>query len=355
VRILFVLPDYSDFAIGGYKVVYEHANRLAERGHQISVVLPRQQTAREGLLAPALDAVWSARTLRRTGGKPVSWFEISPKVKIVLAPDLREKWLPDSDAVIATFWSTAPIIDGYSNRLGRKFHLVQHYETFGGPKQEVDAALALPIEKLVISKWLIDTIKEISPKARCHFIPNALDFHEFMMSAPIEGRLPHILTMAHNDAIKGFSDALAALEMIKEVRTDVGLTVFGVAEKPYYLPDDVAYVRRPDRARLRELYNDASIFMYASWSEGWGLTPAEAMACGCAVVCADNLGVREYAQPDKNMILTPVRRPHILASKCLELLQDEPRRVALARNGHESIQAFTWDRAVTAMESALSS
>ena len=354
-RILFVLPDYSDFAIGGYKVVYEHANHLANRGHQVSVVLPRQQTPREGLLAPSLDAVWSARTLRRTGGKPVSWFEIDPKVKIVLAPDLREKWLPDSDAVIATLWSTAPIVHRYSNRLGRKFHLIQHYETFGGPKQDVDAALALPIEKLVISHWLIDTVKAIDPGARCHFVPNALDFDEFGISTPIEGRPPHILTLAHNDAIKGFSDALAALEMVREVRPDVGLTVFGVAERPYFLPEGIAYFRRPDRSQLRDLYNQASIFMYASWSEGWGLTPAEAMACGCAVVCADNGGVREYAEPDDNLILAPIRRPHVLAAKCLELLQDEERRVTIARRGQQSIQAFTWDRAVDAMESALQS
>src|SRR5687768_12298160 len=39
-RINFLLPFYPKLPIGGFKVHYEYANRLAERGHSVSVLHP---------------------------------------------------------------------------------------------------------------------------------------------------------------------------------------------------------------------------------------------------------------------------------------------------------------------------
>jgi len=40
------------------------------------------------------------------------------------------------------------------------------------------------------------------------------------------------------------------------------------------------------------------VFIYASGGEGFGLMPLEAMACGCATICADNTGMREFLSPE---------------------------------------------------------
>ena len=37
-NICFVLPRMSNKAVGGYKIVYEYANRLADRGHSVSIL-----------------------------------------------------------------------------------------------------------------------------------------------------------------------------------------------------------------------------------------------------------------------------------------------------------------------------
>ena len=37
-RISFVLPCSGRYPIGGFRIVYEYANRLADRGHQVSIV-----------------------------------------------------------------------------------------------------------------------------------------------------------------------------------------------------------------------------------------------------------------------------------------------------------------------------
>ncbi len=40
-KVTFVLPMYLTSPSGGFKVVYEYANRLAALGHQIAIVHPR--------------------------------------------------------------------------------------------------------------------------------------------------------------------------------------------------------------------------------------------------------------------------------------------------------------------------
>lgn len=41
-RIGFILPYFSEKPIGGYKVVYEYASRLAASGHKVTVIHPLQ-------------------------------------------------------------------------------------------------------------------------------------------------------------------------------------------------------------------------------------------------------------------------------------------------------------------------
>lgn len=36
-KIVFALPSRDIGPIGGYKIVYEYANRLAERGHEVTI------------------------------------------------------------------------------------------------------------------------------------------------------------------------------------------------------------------------------------------------------------------------------------------------------------------------------
>ena len=37
-KICFVLPEFSRTAIGGYKMVYEYANRLQDMGYEVAIV-----------------------------------------------------------------------------------------------------------------------------------------------------------------------------------------------------------------------------------------------------------------------------------------------------------------------------
>jgi glycosyltransferase involved in cell wall biosynthesis len=74
------------------------------------------------------------------------------------------------------------------------------------------------------------------------------------------------------------------------------------------------------------------------------------MACGCAVVATDIGGVRDYAINGRTALLSPPRKPDLLAENLLELLNDDEYRCNLAQNGYTNIKSFTWDRATDLLE-----
>jgi glycosyltransferase involved in cell wall biosynthesis len=77
------------------------------------------------------------------------------------------------------------------------------------------------------------------------------------------------------------------------------------------------------------------------------------MACGAALVSTDNGGVRAYADNEKTALLSPPKDPGALAANILRLLENRDLRLQLASAGHQRMQQFTWDRAVTHFESVL--
>ena len=75
--------------------------------------------------------------------------------------------------------------------------------------------------------------------------------------------------------------------------------------------------------------------------------------CGAALVATDIGGHREFAENGVTALLAPPRRPEELAERILQLIEDQPRRIALAKAGSRYIQQFTWARATDALEAAL--
>src|SRR4051812_45620810 len=77
VRIGFVLPGISRVPVGGYKVVYEYANRLARLGHAITLFHPRYwgDVSKSSLLVhrPIRAAVGR-------GSSSVDWFAVDRRV-----------------------------------------------------------------------------------------------------------------------------------------------------------------------------------------------------------------------------------------------------------------------------------
>jgi glycosyltransferase involved in cell wall biosynthesis len=257
--------------------------------------------------------------------------------------------VPVGDVVVATSWETAESVAGYPPDRGRKFYLIQHVEDWSGPRERVEQTWRLPLHKIVISHWLKETVEDVG--AETLLIPNGLDCQEFGIDILPAKRSPNHLVMPWSRLLwKGSQDGLEAVKLVYQEHPDLQLDIFGLDYFPRGLQDWMCYHRNPSRTKLRALYNNAAIFVGPSWSEGWGLPPCEAMLSGAAAAITDNLGHREFATHEVNALISPPKRPDLLAKNIIRLLNDQDLRLKLAANGAEDIRVFDWERSVLSLE-----
>lgn len=352
-NITFVVGGYSPVVVGGVKVVYEYANHLQDRGHQVTIVHPYRCEPRLLLRQRVKALAWKART--KVIDRPlVPWFTLRPDVQVLLTPDLRAHFVPDSDAIIATGWAAAEWMVGYPQRKGCKFHIVQEYEYYmtapSNTKARMTATYLGGARNVAISPAVVEMLETCGALVSA-YIPNGLDLHSYKLKASLQTGRYFMGFPCRDESFKGTADAVEALRMIR-AEGDLGLHVwtFGKGRRPHGLPSWIEYHELPTDRALSDLYNKSKIFLVPSHFEGWGLPGSEAMACGAALVSTDNGGVRAYAEHRKTALLSPPKDPAKLAYNVTKLLRDDELRIRLAACGHDYVQQFTWDRATRSLE-----
>jgi glycosyltransferase involved in cell wall biosynthesis len=347
-RIVFLLPRFSRTPVGGFRVVYEYARRLAWRGHRVTVIHPRTLDTP----APRLSLkhrLWPV--VRLVQSRIGFWFP-TQGFRMLFVEQPAAWRIPDSDVAVATGWRTARWVSDWPSSKGRKYYLVQHYEVWDGPEAEVDATWRLPLHKIVIARWLYELgVTKFGQRGHMTHVPNGLDLEQFRLLVLPEQRNPHRVGMLyHRNPWKGTADGLKALEMVKARVPDLSVVLYGAFSRGSDVPAWMDYVHLPSPAQLVRLYNDCSVFVSASWSEGWGLPGAESMACGAALVATDSGGVLDYAVHEETALLSPPRDVERLAENIWRAVTDQALRLRLAWAGHQRLQAFTWERAVDTLE-----
>jgi glycosyltransferase involved in cell wall biosynthesis len=94
---------------------------------------------------------------------------------------------------------------------------------------------------------------------------------------------------------------------------------------------------------LAHLYNAASLLIFPSLDEGFGLPAIEAMSCGTPVV-ASNCGSLPEIVGDAGMYFDP-RDPHAIAQSINKLLADPTRLKEMSERGLERSLRFRWQSA----------
>ena len=352
-KITFVLPMYLNSPSGGFKVIYEYANRLTNLGHQVTIVHPRNIELQTGIAQEVKKRLWKYK--QRMNRPLVSWFDVNKNIDLLLVTDLKEANIPDADAIFATACETAFPVAVCSTRKGKKFYLVQSYETWKQAEEVVLASWKLPLHKIVISRQLLEVASSVGEQRRTTYIPNGIDFADFRLMTSIRERGLMIGMLAHPNEAKGTKDGIQAIELVRQKYPELQAVLFGTEPRLEFIPDWIHYERQPTKAGLVDLYNGCRIFLNPSWAEGWGLTSAEAMACGCALVTADNGGASEFSVDGESALFAPIKRAELLADRILRLLGDDGLRQKIALSGSQRIQEFTWERAVNSLLKAISS
>lgn len=116
--------------------------------------------------------------------------------------------------------------------------------------------------------------------------------------------------------------------------------IFRILENNTVLQERVLFTGFVDGRYLPLIYNLASLFVFPSLYEGFGLPPLEAMSCGCPAVVSDISSLREicgnaacYVNPyDLNELI----------QKISMVLRDEEARREMVAKGLNRAKLFSW-------------
>ncbi len=344
-RIHFVLPNIASKPGGGIKIMYEYANRLSLRGHEIHIYHSVVKPFRKNKSPKWFKYLKSIFNLKRS----LSWFNFEANVHKYVVLDIKDLYLPNADIIISTWWEMAHRVALLNSQKGIKFNLIQDYEIWTGFEDLVISSYKLNVTNIVISKYLEQLVNNYSLNPSV-LLPNAIDSKKFFINREIIERKNNTVIMLYSDEKrKGSFYGLEAFRKLKKEIPDLKVILFSVCKKPRNLESFFEFHQAPDN--LRELYNSAKIFVSPSLSEGWALPPAEAMACGCSVICTLIGGHKDYAINDDTALTILPKSTEEIYKNLIYLIKNEDVRIKLAINGHKLItEKFSWDYSVTQLE-----
>jgi len=115
--------------------------------------------------------------------------------------------------------------------------------------------------------------------------------------------------------------------------------------KELKLLNKVSVFTQVSNTELRILYSNASIFVFPSFYEGFGIPPLEASSYSLPVVCSDTSSMPEV-MGDSALYVNPYE-PEDIAEKMIMVIDDSELRSRLIKNGKENIKRFSWERAAS--------
>jgi glycosyltransferase involved in cell wall biosynthesis len=272
-------------------------------------------------------------------------------VEVRAAQRLDAEALPAADVLVypADMRDAALIFDLPADR-GRPVMLFQGYGTPGSPV--VEANLSAAASAVAVAHWLVEVA--LGHGVPCAHVPEGLDREVFAPGRPARERPPRVSLMTHRLNWKGLSDALEALALVRAARSDVEIVLFGT-ERVEGVEGVGSFLDSPSRPEVAAVLRSSSVHVVASWEEGFGLTGAEAVACGAALATTDTKGSRDYAFDGQTALVSAPRDPRALARNVLTLLEDADLRARLVSTGRRQLQTVMppWPEAARRMEFAL--
>jgi GT2 family glycosyltransferase len=321
-RIVYVTEDTG--IGGGHRDIFEHLNRLADRGHDVSLY---------------------------TLGERPEWFDLRAVPLHTFADyDALVAALAPLDAIkVATWWMTALPVFRASVARGIPVYFVQDIEASYYPDHENARHAVLDSYRpefryMTISAWNRERLRELGLDAE--LIPPGIDLDTFRPRADVERREDIVLALGRSNPLKNLPLTLDAWRALPEPRPE--LRLFGI-EPELATDPGMRYVRSPSDEQVNELFCQASVFVQTSTHEGFALPPLEAMAAGAAVVCTDAHGNRDFCVDGVNCLM-PDPDARSVAGALARLLGDPELRARLGRAGIETAADYAWERRIDALE-----
>ena len=317
-RIAYVLPDVR--IGGGAAVVFQHANRLRKRGHDVVVA--------------------SSGTLSST-----DWFP-RQGAPVMKASDLP----PDLDILVATSWPTAFEI----LRLGAKHHcyFVQSDESrfydagsllYRGARLSYELDLSFLTEARWIQRWLSASYAKAAA-----LVPNGVDGAIFYPDTPLEPKTGRPRVLLEGAIALPFKGMKESFEAVADLDVEVWcVSAHGRPEKNWKCD---RFFERVPMERMRRIYSSCDILLKMSRVEGFFGPPLEMMACGGICVVGGVSGYDEYIRDGENALVIEPGDVKGARETVKRIITNPGLCETLRRNGRKTADLFGWEPSIDMLE-----
>jgi glycosyltransferase involved in cell wall biosynthesis len=119
---------------------------------------------------------------------------------------------------------------------------------------------------------------------------------------------------------------------------DINKVIIRLRKNGNHIQQPLKYLKDKDRTAI---FSGASLFVYPSLYEGFGIPPIEAMACGIPVITSNNSSLPEVVgSAAKTVDAQSIDR---LAQAMTEVLENKALQHKMIAEGYNQVDKFSWD------------
>jgi glycosyltransferase involved in cell wall biosynthesis len=204
-------------------------------------------------------------------------------------------------------------------------------------KNEIIEVLNLPDEKIDVVYLSVDEKFNPQPVEKIKEIKEKYGINK-----------NYILYIGNAKPHKNLSRLLSSWQLINEkIKKDYILVLAGVGQKFCYKDENTLIIPFVSEEELAVLYTGATVFVFPSIYEGFGLPPLEAMACGCTVISSNTSSMPEVLG-DACLYFNPYDVNEI-SKTILEILHSETLREKLQKKGFEKVKSYSLEKMVNSL------
>lgn len=193
-------------------------------------------------------------------------------------------------------------------------------------------------------------------------VPNGIDWQPyetlpaagaFRHTIGLDAATPLVLFLGRINFKKGLDLLVPAFAEVVKTLPDARLSIVGPDNEGYgkkvrgwcrehNIEDKVIFVDHLEPERVREAYVDADVFALPSYTENFGMTVVEAMACACPVVISDQVNIWREIDEAGAGVVVPLDIARIADAIKMLLLGKEKAGVMGTRGRQAAKERYTW-------------
>jgi glycosyltransferase involved in cell wall biosynthesis len=205
------------------------------------------------------------------------------------------------------------------------------------------------VDKIVVpSGYLLDVFREFGLPAA--IVPNIVDLSQFRYRERSPLR-PHLVCTRGFSTYYSVDVVVRAFAEVKKEYPEARLDLVGNGPLEGDVRKLVAdlnltgvnFTGVVSHREVGKFYNQADIFLNASWLDNMPVSVIEAFAAGTPVVTTSPECMPYLVQHERTGLLSPVGDEKALAANVIRLLHDPALAASLAQNAHEESRNYTWE------------